>query len=288
MELYQLRYLCAVARRGSFTAAARDECVSVQAVSAGIRKLEAELGTAVFERGGLRVILTTDGERLLRSATRLVDEMAEMERQFGEKRGPEFTIGTLWGLGAQRVHQLVGTLSDAVQTRIDIRVYGWDDPTGGLRTGDVDLSIIPGPTEIDGVLERVPLWSEPRVAILPTEVATEVGREVTLAELDAIGWVRFPRPDPVGHRYWRLDDIRGGAPRERGPVWRSPQEIILAVAQGRGTCTTLASFREQFSFYNVELVRIADVPWVSVDLARPRDHTNRVAAEFFDSLAKIA
>jgi DNA-binding transcriptional LysR family regulator len=218
----------------------------------------------------------------------VVDDMAEMNRRFGQHRRHELVLGTLWGLGAQRVQQLVGTLVDRVPPRIDVRVHGWDDPTGGLRTRDVDLSVIPGPSEIDDALDRVRLWSEPRVAILPTEVAACLGGEVTLAELDAIGWIRFPRPDPIGHRFWRLDDIRGGAPREQGPVWRSPHEIIVAVAQGRGTCTTLASFREQFSFSGVELVSITDVPWVSVDLARRRDHTNGLAAQVFNALARLA
>lgn len=284
MELYQLRYICAVAQHGSFTASARALNVSVQAVSAGVRKLERELHVQVFDRSSNPLVLTIDGAALVARARHVVAEAEELEQQRGRDHARAIVIGTFWGLGADRVLQLAAASPDGPPAGLDIRVFGWEDPTGGLRGQDVDLAVVPGPSAIDAELRRVTLWSEQRVAILPTALAAEVGAAVTLAELDAIGWIRFPEVDPVGHRYWRLDDVRGSPPAESGPVWKTPHEIIVAISQARGTCTTLASFREQFSFLGVVLVPIVDVPPVPVDLAQRRDQRNPDATQLFEVL----
>src|SRR5881227_1663542 len=68
MELRQLAYLVAVAEEGSFTRAAEREHVAQPGVSAQVRRLEAELGQPLFDRGGGTVTLTVAGEAVLPSA----------------------------------------------------------------------------------------------------------------------------------------------------------------------------------------------------------------------------
>jgi DNA-binding transcriptional LysR family regulator len=65
MELRQLAYVVAVAEEGSFTRAAAREHVAQPAVSAQVRRLEAELGQALFARGPGPVTLTAAGEAVL-------------------------------------------------------------------------------------------------------------------------------------------------------------------------------------------------------------------------------
>lgn len=60
-----LRVFDAAARLGSFKAAASALNVTPAAVSHQIRGLEAHLGTGLFERGIRKVVLTSDGEKLL-------------------------------------------------------------------------------------------------------------------------------------------------------------------------------------------------------------------------------
>src|SRR4051794_22202612 len=69
MELRQVEHFLAVARCGSFTAAAQEVHVVQSALSASIRKLEAELGTPLFERTTRRVALTEAGRALVRRRT---------------------------------------------------------------------------------------------------------------------------------------------------------------------------------------------------------------------------
>lgn len=62
-SLSGLRAFEAAARHGSFSRAAEELGISASAVSAQVRKLEAELGIQLFHRGHRAVALTTEGER---------------------------------------------------------------------------------------------------------------------------------------------------------------------------------------------------------------------------------
>src|SRR3982750_677891 len=64
----QLRAFRAVARHGSFRAAAEALALTQPAVSAAIRELEAGLGTSLFERSTHHVALTRTGTDLLDDA----------------------------------------------------------------------------------------------------------------------------------------------------------------------------------------------------------------------------
>ncbi len=64
MNIRQLFYFCAAARLGSFSHAASELGVSVQAVSKALSELEEELGEPLFFRGSTGSQLTTFGEAL--------------------------------------------------------------------------------------------------------------------------------------------------------------------------------------------------------------------------------
>ena len=68
MTLTELRYIVAVAREHHFGRAARTCYVSQPTLSVAIKKLEDELGVAIFERGSSEVTLTPIGERIVQQA----------------------------------------------------------------------------------------------------------------------------------------------------------------------------------------------------------------------------
>jgi len=72
LELDVLRTFVAIAEMGSFTAAANAVFRTPSAVSMQIKKLEDQLGRAVFSRDARSVTLTADGEMLLTFARRLL------------------------------------------------------------------------------------------------------------------------------------------------------------------------------------------------------------------------
>lgn len=73
MQLEQLEIFVAVARCGSFTAAAKQLYISHSSTSRAISALEDELGVRLFYRGNRVNGLTAAGETLMEEAVKLLD-----------------------------------------------------------------------------------------------------------------------------------------------------------------------------------------------------------------------
>lgn len=71
----QLAAFAAVARRQSFTLAAKELYLTQSAVSHALKALEEEVGSRLVERTGRRVLLTLAGEQFLRHVERILREM---------------------------------------------------------------------------------------------------------------------------------------------------------------------------------------------------------------------
>jgi LysR family hydrogen peroxide-inducible transcriptional activator len=78
MTLTDLRYLVALAREHHFGRAAEACHVSQPTLSIAIRKVEDELGLALFERHRHEVLVTPGGEVIIRQARRVLEEMAAL------------------------------------------------------------------------------------------------------------------------------------------------------------------------------------------------------------------
>lgn len=75
MTLTDLRYLIALARERHFGRAAEACHVSQPTLSIAIKKVEDELGVALFERHRHEVLVTPGGESIIRQAQRVLEEM---------------------------------------------------------------------------------------------------------------------------------------------------------------------------------------------------------------------
>jgi DNA-binding transcriptional LysR family regulator len=74
LDQYMLRYFLAVAETGNFSRAAKSVSVTQPTLSAGIAKLERQLGTRLFDRDRHGVALTPAGSRFLARARRIAAE----------------------------------------------------------------------------------------------------------------------------------------------------------------------------------------------------------------------
>jgi DNA-binding transcriptional LysR family regulator len=79
-ELAHLAQFFEVARRGSFTGAARTLRIQQPSVSRAVKLLEDSLGVQLLERRPRGVVLTAMGERVYAIATRLFEEASNIER----------------------------------------------------------------------------------------------------------------------------------------------------------------------------------------------------------------
>lgn len=95
LTLDQLRTFATVAEAGSFRAAAAKLGRVQSAVSHAIANLEAQLGVALFDRGGRRPVLTAEGRALLVNARDIllrVDAMRARARGLGQQLELELSV----------------------------------------------------------------------------------------------------------------------------------------------------------------------------------------------------
>ena len=78
MELRELRSFCTAARLGGISRAALDLDLGQPTVTTHIRKLEEEMGTALFDRSKRPIRLTPSGAALIELAAPLIEGIDDL------------------------------------------------------------------------------------------------------------------------------------------------------------------------------------------------------------------
>jgi LysR family transcriptional regulator, transcription activator of glutamate synthase operon len=169
VELRQLRYLDAVARRRSFTQAALDLHIAQSALSQQVGRLERELGVQLLRRTTRRVEVTEMGELVLARGRRALTEVdgvrADLDALQGLVRGT-LRLGGVPPVGPVHPAALIAEFSRvhpgiAVTVRAGVAV----PVLGQLRDGALDLVLaLVDPDLLEG-LEGVRLSEEELVVI---------------------------------------------------------------------------------------------------------------------------
>lgn len=108
IDQYMLRYFLAVAEAGSFSRAAKNVSVTQPTLSAGIAKLERQLGARLFDRDRQGVSLTAAGSRFLVHARRIVEEYAQALQDLQEAPEPRvLRVGVLHTIPTALVEDIV-------------------------------------------------------------------------------------------------------------------------------------------------------------------------------------
>jgi len=150
MELSDLVTFSTVARLGGITRAA-DELNTVQSnVTQRVKALEAEIGTALFERHSRGMTLTGAGRRLLPYAQRmaaLTREAVLAARDDGEPKGP-LSIGSMETTAAVRLPTLLAEFHRRFPAvRLTLRTAPTADLVAAVLDGTLDGAFVAGPIE---------------------------------------------------------------------------------------------------------------------------------------------
>ena len=174
LDSRQLHAFAALARRGSFTLAAKDLFLTQSAVSHAIKSLEDDVGCRLLDRVGRRVLLTQAGEQFLRHTETILREME------AARVGLEHL--SKWGQSRLRVgasttacqHILPTVLREFRQSypKCVIRIEPGDNAQqlDLLRGGQIDLAVVlePPPQNLKELI-FVPLFQdELRFIVAPT------------------------------------------------------------------------------------------------------------------------
>jgi LysR family transcriptional activator of glutamate synthase operon len=213
MELRQLVYAEAVARHRHFTRAAEELHVAQSALSHQIRRLEAELGTELFERTSRRVVVTEAGEAVAARARRVLGEVEGVRGELDELRGlvrGRVAVGALLPAGGIEVTTVLAHFTHSYPgIEVRLREGTAADMLEMLETDELDVAF----SLIHGELPE-------------TAEGIEVSEEQVV--------VAFP-PGTAPHKRWvavaDLVDVPLATPRSGSAIKRTTDEFFEAAGE---------------------------------------------------------
>lgn len=145
MEFRQLKTFDVVAMFMNFNRAAEVLHLSQSTVSAQIKALEDDIGAAVFERLGRRIVLTPVGEELRRHTRRLLSYEQELQaslRKQGETVGL-ITLRVPQSVADTHLPHIIRRFIDAFpRVGFDVSNCGYYHLVDELRSGEIDAAFL--------------------------------------------------------------------------------------------------------------------------------------------------
>jgi DNA-binding transcriptional LysR family regulator len=237
VNLRQLRYAAALAEAQSFTKAAENEFVVQSALSQQLRKLEDELGVALFERTTRSVALTPAGEALLPLIHQV---LAGVDRIKFDAQALSGTIAGRLTVGMMEVPSEsldVAALMATFHARypevtVTLRSGGSNLLIEAVRDRKLDVAVVGSNVSTPtGRLTFTELFTEPLVAVLPSSHELAGRRSVLLDQLAALPFIDFPPGYGLRHE---TDRGFAGVTRRVAFEVTRVDEVIQFVSQDLG------------------------------------------------------
>jgi LysR family transcriptional regulator, regulator for metE and metH len=188
LEVRHLRLVTEVATLGSVTRAAERLHLTQSAISHQLRDIESRLGTPLFHRLGKRMVATPAGERVLRSAATVLDDIRRTEediRQIAREGSGILRLCTQCNTGYHWLPPLLKTFSARhPQVEVQIAVDSTSRPIEALLEGKLDLAVVTNEVDDRRVVIR-PLFRDEFVLIVSPEHRLASRRHVPPSELAA-------------------------------------------------------------------------------------------------------
>jgi DNA-binding transcriptional LysR family regulator len=235
VHLRDLRYFVAVAEELNFTRAARRLHLSQPALSKQIQGLETALHAQLLQRNRREVKLTGAGEALLASARSLLESWDGTTTTVAEAAALDarvLRVGTLTSIGRALYPGVVDQyVARQPGWRVELRSFGWGDPTAGLRDRVTDAAFLWLPIDADDISYEI-LVTERRVLGLSTKHALAARSSITVAEIADQPFLALPETAGPLRDFWLANDQRTGQPATIAAEVTSADETFELVASG--------------------------------------------------------
>ncbi|GAA1479301.1 LysR family transcriptional regulator [Nocardioides aestuarii] len=235
MDLRDLAWLVTVADVGHVTDAAALVGTSQPTLSRALARVEAELGSRVFERLPTGVRPTPAGEVVLAAARQLTARHQQLVRDLAAALDPEAGVVRLAFLDSQATSLVPEVLAafhaEAPRVRVELRQEPGHEIVADLERGAVDLAFTMERPQ--GDYGWAPLAVEQLVLVVPPHHRLRGRRRVGLAEL--AGDELVTTPPGFGHRRL-VDDLMRDAGVAPAVAFESEDltTIVGLVAAGLG------------------------------------------------------
>ena len=170
MTLTDLRYIVALARERHFGRAAQKCFVAQPTLSVAVKKLEDELGVALFERAANEVRVTPIGLQVVEAAARVLAEAARVVEIAAQGKDPlagPLRLGVIYTIAPYLLPRLVPILRRrAPYMPLFIREAYTEQLLGAVKDGELDVIVIALPHSEPGLVAQA-VYDEAFRVLLP-------------------------------------------------------------------------------------------------------------------------
>lgn len=276
LDLRKVRYFVAVAEHQNFGRAAETLHIAQPVLSRQIRALEAELKVQLFERDTRGTRLTPAGQVLLDHARTLLPAADAAQRRVRDAASQRtFTVGFAPGL---IITPAIRELSRRhPEVSVEVFQSSWTNQADVIRDGQVDVGYLRLPVDVRGLTVE-PLFTEPRVVLLPADHRLAGKETINIADLAAEHLLH--RPDDVPE--WRdvALELRERQPRRALPRLRTVPEKLEHIAAGNGIFVLPVSVATSYNRPDIIHVPVADIAHSQVCLAWDGSRNSDLIAEY--------
>jgi DNA-binding transcriptional LysR family regulator len=293
MDTRQLAAFCAVVDRKSFSQAAEQLGVTQPAVSLQIRSLEKRLGQRLLDRSGRRVEPTEAGQRLYRSAQRLLALEEQLLEEVagngdGELKG-RLEIGCSTGPGATVLPLLLCQFQEANPgVAISLSVNDTQHVIDLVAERELELGVVGAATKHRGVSFEPFFRDEVALAVPPNH--RFAGETIGLDDLRAETLILMQ--EGAGVRQMIEEELRRAGLRVRDLEVRLElglqESVKAAVAAGHGvTFISRSSMEPELAAGSLAAARVRGLdPSREISLVRSTGRTPSRVADAFVEFAR--
>ncbi|WP_158588104.1 LysR family transcriptional regulator [Actinomadura logoneensis] len=278
-----LRYFVAVAEELHFTRAAERLYVAQPALSKAVRRLEEELGTALFVRTRHSVALTDAGRSLLPVARAAVEALDGWERQARAERDAAarvLRIGYHSAVDPALLSAVTGRFAELRPgLRVELLLNDWNDPAGTVLSGRDRAALLRLPVPGANLLDHEILVREGRYVALPEGHRLAGRASIRLADLRDEPFVALPASSGPLRAHWLAVDRFGTLPKVGVEVHNS-EDYFLAIQSGRGIAMVAAMSARVYRRPGVVYRPVEDAPESELAVVWPRGDTDPVLRDF--------
>jgi len=219
---------------GGFAAASRRLGLSASAVGKAVARLEARVGVRLLNRTTRQVMMTFEGEQLYAGASRLLDDLRDIEGILAHQRAApvgRVRVTLPATLGRMVILPRLGEfLAQYPGIELDV---GLDDRKVDLVEGGYDLSIRTGHLEDSGMIARKLASHSFLLCAAPSYLAAG-GIPETMQDLANHTCIRFRYPSTGVLEKWTFDGKELDRELPSGPVFNDGEAVVLAAISGLG------------------------------------------------------
>ena len=295
MKLQQLRQFVALAETGNFHRAAERLHMAQPPLSVSIRKLEEELGGALFERTTTGVLLTAAGQAMLEDARRTLahaEQCRQAVQHAHQGTGGRLRLGIIGSATYALLLRLIPSLRARYpQITLELSEATSSEILDGLLARRFDAGLLRFPLLDARGFELLPLDRDDFVLAVAETSPLAARDAIALSEAAREPFIMYPRAKVPGLAALAMMrcQFSGFAPQVAQEA-AQVQTIMSLVASGLGV-GLVAGVARQVVPRGVKCLRLTDNPpgfHVSIALARRAGDQSRLVQRFAEHAQECA